>query len=176
MPMDDLFDISQITGNASDNIKHAVGHIGGFFKNRRVKDLSTSIFGESILNRMKVVEVSLNRKAEEEEKMEARVVVEVDVTEGQHIVEFICLKPVTYCVCVRHVERRRKYSWRVFCIPCRYVSSGSQFVIYLLTQLYLTLQSCSTLALVAFSLENSGSIAMTVSQSLNIIYHSPAQL
>jgi hypothetical protein len=35
--------------------------------------------------------------------------------------------------------------------------------------------SCSTMALVAFSIENSGD-TMTVSQSLNIVYHSPAQL
>ena len=34
---------------------------------------------------MKVVEISLNRKAEEEKKLEARLVVELDVTEGQYI-------------------------------------------------------------------------------------------
>ena len=34
---------------------------------------------------------------------------------------------------------------------------------------------CSSLALVAFNLENSGDIK-SVSQSLNIVYHSPAQL
>ena len=83
--MDDLFDISHITGNASDDIKRTIGNPGAFFQHR-VENLiasSSSLFGESILKRMKVVEISLNGKAEEEKKMEARVVVELDVTEGQ---------------------------------------------------------------------------------------------
>lgn len=81
--MDDLFDISQITGNASDDIKRIIGNPGGFFQNHHVENFSSSIFGESILKRMKIVEISLIRKAEEEKKVEARVVVELDVTEGQ---------------------------------------------------------------------------------------------
>ena len=51
--------------------------------------------------------------------------------------------------------------------PCHLFANKTLFTV--------TLQSCSTLALIAFNLENSGSI-MTVSQSLNIVYHSPAQL
>lgn len=45
---------------------------------------------------MKVVEISLNRKAEEEKKMEAKVVVELDVTGGQyiHVESILRLKPV----------------------------------------------------------------------------------
>jgi acyl-coenzyme A thioesterase 13 len=78
----DLFDISQITGNASDDIKRTLGNPGDFFQNR-VEDVKSSIFGESVQKRLKVVEISLNRKAEEEKKLEARVVVELDVTEGQ---------------------------------------------------------------------------------------------
>ena len=126
--MDDLFDISQITGNASDDIKRTIGNPSSFFESHRVEDLSSSEFGGSILKRMKTVEISLNRKTEEEKKMEARVVVELDVTEGQSVyvtIFMLCLEPVStyYCVFVRHVERRRKYSWRVLCIPCRRVSS-----------------------------------------------------
>ena len=87
--MDDLFDTSQIKGNASDDIKRTIGNPSGFFQTILVTDPtshpSSRIFGGSILKRMKTVEVSLNRKAEEEKKMEARVVVEllVDVAEGQ---------------------------------------------------------------------------------------------
>jgi acyl-coenzyme A thioesterase 13 len=91
--MDDLFDISQITGNASDDIKRTIGNHGGFFQSH----LSSSIFGGSILKRMKVVEISLNRKAEEEKKMEARVVVELDVTEGQYTM----LNPYYYLLHLR---------------------------------------------------------------------------
>ena len=78
MTMDDSFDISQIAGNASDDIKRTIGNPGSFFH------VNHSEFGGSILKRMKIVEVSLNRKAEEEKKMEARVVVELDVMEGQY--------------------------------------------------------------------------------------------
>jgi acyl-coenzyme A thioesterase 13 len=82
MAMDDSFDISQITGNASDDIKRTVCNPGpgGFFH----LNSEFSMFGGSILKRMKVLEISFNRKAEEEKKMEARVVVELDVTEGQY--------------------------------------------------------------------------------------------
>ena len=115
-PADDSLDISHIAGNASDDIKHIVGNPGEFFKSHHTKEFR---FGESIQKRMKVVEVSLNRKAEEQNKSEARVVVELDVTEGQHSNSIQMPNSlVTYCVYVRHVERRRKYSWRVFCIPC----------------------------------------------------------
>jgi len=81
--MDGLFDISQITGNASDDIKRTIGNPRGFFKSLRVKDPRSSdlLFGGSVLKRMKIVEITLNRKAEEEKKMEAKVVVELDVTE-----------------------------------------------------------------------------------------------
>ena len=136
--MDVLFDVSQITGNASDDIKRIIADRGpgGFFQSQRIGRSST-IFGESMLKRMKVVEISLNRNTEEEKKMEARVVIELDVTEGQYISKCL-LKSVTYCVCVRHVERKRRYSWRVFCIPCRCVSSliispYTNHVTYLLT-------------------------------------------
>ena len=86
MPMDDLFDVSQITGNASDDIKRIIADTGpgGFFQSHRIGDSST-MFGESMLKRMKVAEISLNRNAEEEKKVEARVVIELDVTEGQYI-------------------------------------------------------------------------------------------
>lgn len=76
-------DISHIAGNASDNIKRTIGNPGVYFQN---KDFEFPLFGESIQRRMKVVEISLNKKAEEQKKLEARVVVELDVTEGQFII------------------------------------------------------------------------------------------
>jgi len=124
-------DISQIAGNASDDIKRLVGH--DFFQKH--KGVRSPVFGESIQERMKVVEISLNRKAEEEKKLEARVVVELDVTEDM-------------------------------------LNGGGN--IHGGCSAYLV-DMCSTLALVSLNLENSGDIG-TVSQSLNIIYHSPAQL
>lgn len=89
--MDDSFDISQIAGNASDDIKRTIGNPAGFFQSHGLPDENLSPsevqlkqFGGPILKRMKIVEISLNRKAEEEKKMEARVVVELDVMEGQY--------------------------------------------------------------------------------------------
>jgi len=134
-PKANEFDISQITGNASDDIKRTICNPGYFFPGHRVENFGSPIFGDSIQKRMKVVEISLNKKVEEERKLEARVVVEVDVTEdmlnGGGNIHGGC----------------------------------SAFLV----------DVCSSLALIAFNLENSGDIT-SVSQSLNIVYHSPAQL
>ena len=75
---DDLFDFSKIAGNASDNIKRFIGRHSNYVR----EDIKSPIFGESIQKRMEVVEISLNKKAEEERKLEARVVIELDVTQG----------------------------------------------------------------------------------------------
>ena len=74
------FDISKIAGNASDNTKRFIGNQVNFVR----EDIKSPIFGESIQKRMAVVEISLNKKAEEERKLEARVVVELDVTQGPY--------------------------------------------------------------------------------------------
>ncbi|KAF8802082.1 hypothetical protein BYT27DRAFT_7112891 [Phlegmacium glaucopus] len=133
---DDLFDISQIAGNASDDIKRTIGNPADFFQNHFPGDTRSSLFGESIQKRMKVVEISLNTKAEEEKKLEGRVVVELDVAEdmlnGAANIHGGC----------------------------------SAFLV----------DMCSTLVLIALSMELSGEVYPSVSQSLNIIYHSPAQL
>ena len=78
----DTFDIAQITGNALNEIKQTAGNPGHFFANRR---FTAPIFGESIQKRLKVTEISINKKEEEERKLEARVVLEIDVTEGDWI-------------------------------------------------------------------------------------------
>ena len=85
MDSDDSLDISQITGNASDDIKRAIGKPAVFFQIYPVENHSTTAFGRSILKRMKTVEISLNRNAEVEKKMEGRVVIELDVANGQYI-------------------------------------------------------------------------------------------
>lgn len=72
--------VSQISGNASDNIKRIMG---SFFQNFHQEDVGFSAFGDSIEKRMKIVEISVNKNGEEERKLEARVVIELDVTEGQ---------------------------------------------------------------------------------------------
>jgi len=78
------FDPSTITGNISDDIKQAIG-VNVHWLTRFVSPGST-IFAESIQKRLKVVEFSIKEKDEEPNKTEARVVVEVDVTEGALLV------------------------------------------------------------------------------------------
>jgi acyl-coenzyme A thioesterase 13 len=84
---EDIFDIAHIAGNASDEIKQTVGNPGDFYTHRRPHEITSSIFGESIAKHLKVTEISIKKKEEEERKLEARMVFEIDVTEGER--EFI---------------------------------------------------------------------------------------
>jgi len=130
---DDVFDISHIAGNASDDVKRLIGDPGSFFANRTGEG---PIFGEAIQRRLRCTEISINKKAEEERKLEARYVVETEVAEdmlnGGGNIHGGC----------------------------------SAFLVDI----------CSSLALFALGIENKGDVQLSVSQSLNIVYHSPAQL
>jgi len=123
----DLSCVAKIAGNASDDTKRTIQSL-------RVKYGNS--FGDSIHNRMKIVEISLNKNAEEEKRMQVRLVIELDVTEdmlnGAGSIHGGC----------------------------------SAFLV----------DMCSSLALVALTLETSPAPNPTVSQSLSIVYHSPAQL
>ena len=70
------FDPSTIAGNTSEGIKEAIYSLIQF-----VPPEST-IFAESIQKRLKVIELSVKDKDDEPKKTEARVIFEVDVTEG----------------------------------------------------------------------------------------------
>lgn len=87
MPEEDIFDIARIAGNASDEIKRVTGNPGDFFAYHSPHEITSPIFGESLQKRLKVTEISIRKKEEEERKLEARMVFEVDVTEGE--LEFI---------------------------------------------------------------------------------------
>jgi len=126
------FDISTVTGNAPDNIKLFLGNIVKLFANRTLNS-----FGKEIELRLKVTELSIITKADEPTKLEARAVLEIDVTEdmANHmgIIHGACLA----------------------------------FLI----------DSCSSyFALVAFHLHQTGQIHRSLSQSLNIVFHSPAAI
>lgn len=79
---DSDFDVSLVKGNASDDIKRMIGDPGGFFLRFRQQPESSPMFGEAICKRLVVTEISINAKAEEERKLEARLVLETDVQEG----------------------------------------------------------------------------------------------
>ncbi|KAF8180203.1 HotDog domain-containing protein [Pholiota molesta] len=128
------FDTTHIAGNASDDIKQLLGNPGAFLTNRPTSHHGP-IFAEDIQRRLKVTEISIQRKAEEERKMEARYVVEVEVVQdmlnGGGNIHGGC----------------------------------SAFLV----------DVCSSLCLIALGMATTGDSQPSVSQSLNIVYHSPAQ-
>ncbi|PPQ63157.1 hypothetical protein CVT24_005797 [Panaeolus cyanescens] len=130
------FDISNIAGNAPDEVKRMFGDPGAFFINRRPFGVDNKIFGEDIQKRLKVTEISIVPKAEESKKTEARFVMETEVAEdmlnGGGNIHGGC----------------------------------SAFLVDL----------CSSFALLALGFASSGEVNPSVSQSLNLVYHSPAQL
>lgn len=71
------FDISTVAGNAPDNIKLLLGNVVDLFAKRTLNS-----FGKEIELRLKVTELSITTKADEPTKLEARAVLEIDVTEG----------------------------------------------------------------------------------------------
>lgn len=74
-----LDDISHIAGNAPDNVKRLVGDPKTFFTGG---SSGHPIFGEAIQRRLSAIEMSINKKAEEPKKTEARYVMEIEVAEG----------------------------------------------------------------------------------------------
>lgn len=129
-------DTSKIAGNGSDELKQLLGDIGEFFHSRRAAGMITSGFGEAIQRRLRVTEISFNKKAEEERKKEARMVMETEVHEGTYFLwaychwprqatrnheSFVDLVILIYILIYRYAERWWKYSWRMFSIPGRYV-------------------------------------------------------
>jgi len=76
-----LEDLSHISGNATDDIKRILGNPGRFYRQLQPEN-TPPMFGDSILTRMVVTEISINNKAEEPKKVEGRVVLELDVAEG----------------------------------------------------------------------------------------------
>lgn len=71
------FDISTVAGNAPDNIKLLLGNVVNLFANRTLNS-----FGKEIELRLKVTELSIITTADEPTRLEARAVLEIDVTEG----------------------------------------------------------------------------------------------
>lgn len=81
-PVKDDSDVAHISGSATAATKRTVSNPGKFFGNYYPDIIKKPIFGEDIFRRMKVVDVSVDPKAEEEKKLEAKVVIEIDVAEG----------------------------------------------------------------------------------------------
>lgn len=76
--------MSQVSGNASEEIKRLLGDPEAFFNSfRKPGQVSLpNAFGRDIERRMKVTELSILKKKEEPAKLEGRAVMEIEVQEG----------------------------------------------------------------------------------------------
>ncbi|KAL9713171.1 hypothetical protein Ac2012v2_004412 [Leucoagaricus gongylophorus] len=75
MTSEDAFRISRIKGNASDNVKRALANPAVYLHAYQPS------FGAAITDRLICTEISLDKKLEEPAKLEAKVVVELEVKE-----------------------------------------------------------------------------------------------
>lgn len=71
---------SNILGNASEDIKRLIGIPHQYFQSFS-RD-TTPTFGNAISERLRVTEISIIDKPEEPTKLEGRVVIEIEVSEG----------------------------------------------------------------------------------------------
>lgn len=79
---ENVLDISKIAGNVSDETKQLLGNVGVFL--RMGLEEETTQFGDAIQSRLRVMDITVRKSEVEENKMEARVVMEIEVQEGVH--------------------------------------------------------------------------------------------
>lgn len=78
-------DASKIGGNASIETKEALADVPLFYGIYTGSVHKGPIFAEDIHDRLRVTEISINKKAEEPNKLEGRVVQELTVEEGEYL-------------------------------------------------------------------------------------------
>ncbi|KAJ3499529.1 hypothetical protein NMY22_g19500 [Coprinellus aureogranulatus] len=131
------FDISSIAGNAPLHVKQALnGLVTSLDSITPPEHRGRSMFGTEVYSRLKITEVSILKKVDEESKLEGRVVVEAIVEE-----DMVNILGSIHGRC-------------------------SAFLV----------DMCSVMSLFALSLATTGKTPESVSQSINMIYHSPAAL
>jgi len=163
-------DGSKIAGNVSDDIKKTVRSLENALTGR--------IFGGSVLSRTKVKEVSILAKAEEPERLEGRVVCELDVAEGEQSQCWLFPHPIIndHDIDMINIGGGMHGGCSAFLIDVS-VLPPSAFGTPSHKSFF---NSCSSLALLALKMsmtpDKSFEAARSVSQSLNIVYHSPAAL
>ena len=77
LPASDM-DVSHISGSASDEIKQAFSSPASFLMPAE----SGPIFGDSIVKKLVVTQISIDKKVEEPRKLECRFVLELTVETG----------------------------------------------------------------------------------------------
>jgi hypothetical protein len=105
-------DISQIAGNAPDNIKLRIGNIPhNLKKNQPTSKPELNSFGRAIELRMKLTELSIINKVEEPKKLEGRAVFELDVVEGPKF-NYLFKKKKTLMAHTHFLFRYGQFSWK----------------------------------------------------------------
>ncbi|KAF9562480.1 hypothetical protein CPC08DRAFT_706687 [Agrocybe pediades] len=131
------FDVSQVAGNASDEIKMILGNPKAFYASfRKPGERELNVFGKSIQERMVVTELSVLHKAEEPAKLEGRAVLEIDVTED--------------------------------------MLNGGGNIHGGCSAYLIDMASSFALSLLIMHELGAGTVYPSVSQALNVVYHSPA--
>jgi acyl-coenzyme A thioesterase 13 len=80
-PMSLKQDASHISGNASDEVKRVFSNPGDLLIMRPTATAGP-IFGESIVKKMMVTEIAVEKKVEEPQKLEGRFICEITVGDG----------------------------------------------------------------------------------------------
>ncbi|KAG1892047.1 hypothetical protein F4604DRAFT_1697036 [Suillus subluteus] len=146
-------DPSQVEGNASSEVKHT---LLGALQSMRPSHISQSTgkpsrgFEAEFASRLQLTEVSILSKAEEPEKFEGRVVFQVTVDEG------------TLCVLIFGVLID---NFSEMLNGAKNMHGGCSAMM---------IDICSTMPIYVLGVSTSGYGVFGVSQSLNIVYHSPA--
>ncbi|OAX43380.1 hypothetical protein K503DRAFT_168971 [Rhizopogon vinicolor AM-OR11-026] len=139
MPESSSIDISQVEGNASPEIKRVILGRVQYLATRHITQSTGEQFGtfeSKIASQLRLTEVSILPKAEEQEKLEGRVVFEV-IVDGEM---------------ANHVGT---------------LHGGVAAML---------IDQCSSMPIYLLGLATSGHGTVYVSQSLSVVYHSPALL
>lgn len=79
------FDASKIAGNAPLHVKQTLGNPIKWLESVVAPEhKDANFFGKAIYERLRVTEISIDKKVDEESKLEGRVIVETVVEEGTH--------------------------------------------------------------------------------------------
>lgn len=158
-----MIDTTSISGNAPNDVKVFISQM---FDGSKEANFAKG-FARDIAKLLVFEEISVNKNPEEPAKLDGRVVCRVVVDDGLSIITFkVSVQKVGYIV---FLNAGASVHGGCIAFLVLLVRSDSQRI--LIRQ---QIDICSTLALMAQTMVATGTPLMSVSQSLNIVYHSPA--
>jgi hypothetical protein len=161
-------DASRIAGNVSLELKVSIVLQ---FKDIMVNKTGIG-FAQSVGMKFALTEISWLKNPEEPERMEARVVMEGVVDDGEWSLRLLRRNCSDCCCESRHDKLLGIFARRMCCVSRRHVSRDQSTACL---QIQYRGYRCSSTALVTFDMLTD-SYRGSVSQSLNVMYHSPASM